>query len=526
MTVEIQEKFSGLAPAVSPMKLLPELAQVANNVRFEGGKLIPFSGILDVEDVPENTESLFKANIADGWLFNENPRSYVRPFLPGDTWGLTYFTDGTLFQYRPAGSALEYVGGLPRPDAPVLQTQDAGDTSTELKTRDQSYIVCWVDGHNRVGPTSDPSLSVTVGEGSTVRVMMPPLPGAQWYSTGASWRIFRSNTSSSGVGDYQFVEDVPISTIFYDDSYEPDELTYVAFSETWVAPPDDMVGLCLAPGDFLLGYTANEVYASEPSAPHAWPYSWGFQEQVKGIAVIQGGVLVVTDGQPWLLAGSSPNNIIKMPIESDAACVSPASLVDMGGVAFYAGKDGLYAAQGTSVVNITEAAFDETSWGAYQPSTIRAFKHEHFYVGFYGAMDDATGFLFDTVDKTFTTLTGLKVLAGSYDPWAEETHVLYESGTDIRHGVFDAGASLTGTWRSREINYPNLQSFSVLRLDADSYPQTVRVINDYETVTVPVLDDKMFKLPTGYKTKRLTYELEITDAVDRLVLATATGELV
>lgn len=524
MTVEIRDQFAGIAPAISPRKLPEPAAQVATNVTFDGGKLKPLQGILEETILALNAQSIFYRNETDGWLVSERVRDYVRPFVAADAFGLTYFTDGVQPRFVAAGSTALYDTGIPRPNAPTIEVADSGDLENPLLTRNQSYVAHWVDGFGRVGPTSLPTNAVNVGEGSTVTINRPPLPSGQFYAMGGVWRVFRSNTGSNDVANYQFVDELPLTTTVMSDGFEPDQLTYVAFSDSWVGPPAEMTGLMLASGDFLMGFTTNEVYASEVRVPHAWPYSWGFQEQVRGIAAIQGGVLVVTDGRPWLLAGSSPQNLQKVPIESHAACLSSRSLVDMGDMAIYAGKDGLYGASGTQVQNLTEGGFDEDSWSAYQPETIIGFRYENYYVGVYGT--EGKGFLFDFQQQKFVDLTGVSILNTAFNPWTQTTHVLYRLNGQIRRGKFDQGALLTGIWRSRQMMFPALQSFSAIRVQADEYPVTVRVFDDYGSVELQVANDRLRKLPSGFKSRSWAFELEVTGGVDLFVMATSTGEIV
>lgn len=533
MTVELQDQFGGIAPAISEKKLSPQLATLAENVRFEGGKLRPWRGLFRGQPVGSATESLFYRNQTDGWLFSDTPRDYVRPFMPADALGFTHFTDGAKPRYLVAGSPAEYDVALPPVTVPSATILDVGDDSNPLLMRRQSYVLVWVDGHGRVSRPSLASNSVDVGEGSTVRVNLPPAPVGNYYTVGAVWRIFRSNAGTQGIGSFQFVDEVADSETQYDDSFEPDELTYTVFSDTWEGPPDGMEGLVMAPGGVLLGYTANEVYASEPNVPYAWPYSWGFQEQVRGLAVIQGGVLVVTDGSPWLLVGSQPINMQPVRIESDAFCVSPRSLVDMGDMAIYASKDGLYAAQGSTVVNLMEGGMDEDSWAAYQPETIRGFKYENFYIGVYGAPNDGTAFVFDYEARAFVTLTGLNMVVGAHDPWTNEAYVIESEGANRYLSEFDAGDVLLGRWRSRTMMFPNKINFSALRLEADIYEiggdlqSKVLVWSDTNGwVEVDIEDGLLHKLPAGFKARRWQFEIQTQVGVDTLCLASSAGLIV
>lgn len=522
----IYDEFKGIAPKVSAKKLAKGFATDADNCYTRGGQLRPMKSILDIQNVLEGTKSVFYDQVAEDWVTSIDERDYVRPFLEGDTFKFTYFTDGVKPKFYVGGnSAQTYNLAIPRPSAPAVAQTVAG-TGDELTAVDVSYIVAWVDGFGRLGPTSDVSAIVqSVLEGFTVTITRPALPIAEnWNATGAMWRIYRANTGTSGT-EFQFIAEVPLSTSSYADSAEPDQLLEVAESELWIGPPDTAVGL-IQNGRSLFCYSDNEVYGSEPTVPHAFPYSWAFQEKVRGLVSMPNGVLVCTDGSPYLIAGSEPANMQKVALEGAYPCVSSKSIVDMGGEAIYASTRGLIGVSGMKVVNLTDALFEQINWLQFDPTTIRAFRYEDHYVGFFGDLNNATGFTFDAGTSDFKTISGLEVAGGAVNPDDNTVGVLYESGTDLRLGAFDAGTPLTFTWASGIEVKPNRIGHSAVRVEADGYPLTLSVSGDAETDVITIVDNEPHRLPIPYTARNWSISVSSDKAIDSIGVFESMGAVV
>ncbi len=140
---------------------------------------------------------------------------------------------------------------------------------------------------------------------------------------------------------------------------------------------------------------------SEPFQPHAWPVSYRItiDEPIVSIAATSNGLVVGTEGTPYLIAGSDPASMAAIRIESAEACLSKRSMVDMGETIMFAGPDGLIAASGVQVINATEQLLTPAQWQAdFYPSTITGFNWQGRYVGFYNTGSGYGGFIF--VPKT------------------------------------------------------------------------------------------------------------------------------
>jgi hypothetical protein len=479
MTKILLTDFSGMAPKILRSKLAEPLAVAAINTKFSAGGITPWRR-------PEHTvtsvsfatelKSIYPYN--GGWLVSGFPRQYVKSFIPGDIHNRIFYSDDAYPKVR-SGSA-SYRLGLPRPAAPIPSVTTPGDMTNITDVRNQSYVVTFVDNFGTEGPSSVPTASVEVGAGGVVNVDLTPcvLAGNYNMGVGSYLRLYRSNTGSGGEALYQYMTDVAYGTAFYTDSMAPEFLQEELQSSEWVAAPDDsplypdgpLASMVEYPGGILAGHSGNTLYFSYPYVPTAWPYSYPLSDDIMGLAVIQGGLLVTTTGRPRLFTGSDPSTMAEVPIESYEANVSAQSVVDMGEYAIYASPRGLVMCQGNTAELATADILDEASWAAYQPTTIVAWRYEDHYVARYGSPDDQTFFIYTPGEGTasFVQFSGVNAPAGFFDSDSGRLYVA-EPGvteTDYIISVFDHGAPLPLVWSK------------VFRMSDPVSLNCIRVVND------------------------------------------------
>lgn len=535
MTQILLEQFAGIAPKVHPTKLGDALATIAENVRFERASLTPINDIVDQGPVPNGTKSIYP--YAGTWLTSTFRRQYVGTLLPNDSRRRIYYTDVDYPKVRSGNQ--EFRLGLPRPAAPIVVVEEEGDLEDLTAMRVQAYTVCWVDAWGAEGPPSNITIPVEVGEGARVRVELPSVPtGAYNLGPGALIRIYRSNTGSEG-SLFQYLAEVPVGTGQILDDIESVDLQEAIPSDTWIGPPDDdrtrypdgpLRSLIELPGGILAGHTGNTICFSEPYLPHAWPLAYRISsaDKIVAIAMIQGGLFVATEGRPYLIVGSSPDALARIPIESTEACVSAESMVDMGDYAIYASANGLVAAAGNTAALITSEFFDDESWEAVQPETIRAMAYEGKYLAFYGDLDDGTGFIFDPRGETTSLVTfTAKVNAGYMDLSDGELYVVFKDPQgQWRRGHFDKGAPLSLNWQSKVFLTETPVSFSVVRVEADAYPVELELIADgVSRLTVSVPDDEPLRLPGGFVARKWQFRVSGATTINRIGLWDSMAEV-
>lgn len=535
MTLLALEEFGGLAPKIHPRKLAETLATVAENNRLDRGVVEPWKGINFLENTTNGSLSLYPYQ--GNFLVSSFRRQYVDSLRPNDVRERIYYTDSDYPKIR--SGAEEYRLGLPRPSVPATVTNDAGDKTNITNVFNASYVVTLVDVWGAEGPPSLPTASIELGSGHDVDVDLTPCTVVGDYNlgVGALFRIYRSNTGSESTL-FQYVDEVPYGTATFNDTVAPADLQEALPSQNWNAAPDDDVALypdgplqslIEMSGGILAGHTGNTVFLAEPYVPTAWPYYYSSELKVKAIAMIQGGIFCATEGRPFLLTGSHPAAMAMVPIESDQACVSPASMVAFGGYAIYASPDGLVLAEGNRAELITGEFFSKDEWAAYNPSSIHAYGYEGKYIGFYGDVTDGTGFIFDPRGgaNTFITLSGLNVAGGYWDVEQDLLQVIYEEATQYKIGDFDTGSALQYTRRTKKFMFPDPLALNIVRIDADSYPITFELFADgVSKGSWSFTSDQPVKLPGGYRAREYQFEVRGTGAITGIYISDSMGEMV
>ncbi len=356
-----------------------------------------------------------------------------------------------------------------------------------------SYVYTFVSSYGEEGPPSAASTVLTTDDNAVITVSNLSTAGAKsnnnFGSSAGTKRIYRSNTGSNTTA-FQFVAEVAMATTSYDDTSNNDELAEVIPSYYWVAPPDDdsstypdgpMKGLTALPNGIMAGFTGKRVCFSEPFLPHAWPtaYRMAIEDNIVGMKAVGNGLIVTTEGSPYLVAGSDPASMSAIKIESTQACLSKTSMVDMGQYVIYAGAEGLVAAAGTDVQIITEGLISPDQWqSTYYPSTINATLWKGRYLGFYNTGSGFGGFIFDPRGgkNALTGLTASALIRGAFtDPDDGNAYLIIANQIKkFQGGTTDQ----TYTWKSKDFVPPKPTSMGFVKVDAEAFPVTVKVYGD------------------------------------------------
>lgn len=284
-------------------------------------------------------------------------------------------------------------------------------------------------------------------------------------------------------------------------------------SDKYAAPPSDMQGLVAINDGMMAGFVGNVVYISEPGKPHAWPSENAktLEHDIVAMASVYGSLFVATEKYPYVLTGSTPDNMSVTRIDAVLPCVSARSLVSMNYGAVFATNEGLAVYSPTSGAQlITQNVFESDTWNAVlDPTTIVAgyYRDQYFAShssgGFTYAPDQQTGGQLVTLDDVFT--------ASHYD--ALNNIFYFTNGTDGTVYEWDdpTQARQTVQWRSKVIVSKDYVNFGAARIMADftaGKAITFRLYADKGLVfSTQVTDNKPFRLPSGYRSD--TYEVEV-----------------
>lgn len=534
--------FRGELPILDA-RLLPENnAQRARNVYLKRGTLKPERAPLIVESLSSvaNPSTLYRypsGNNGQGfwltWGMGRNVHVVKSPLASDDFsrvyWtgdgppkmgGISDITSGT--PPYPGGS---YRLGIPAPSSGPTASAPSNRAPVDERpptTLETSYVVTLV---SRFGEESAPSVPSNIIErwdmtggapaGGEVQLSLPGVPSGSHGIVAK--RIYRAESN----GIYQYVANVNASASEYLDSYTSAQLGRALPSVEWDMPDPRLQGLTALPGGILAGFFGNTLCFSEAYLPHAWPvaYQLAFKDNIVAIGATSSGLIVATQGQPYLVSGASPEAMSPMQLDVDQPCISERSLVDMGEYVIYAGHEGLVAAGGRDARVVTAEVFTKDQWQALNPSTMHAYRYDGRYLAFYsgGCMVFTPGEGVEFLDINAT---------GGYLDVASGTLYLIQNSAIKAWGQ---GNFMNYTWRSRLHEFPpGSAGFTCAKLIASNYPVRLIIRADGNTVLDSgITSSDMFRLPAGFTLCR-DWEVEIqgNNEVQSIQIATSPSELI
>jgi hypothetical protein len=548
--------FSGLNEKVSPRLLPEDMAQNAENVFLDSGRI---EGIkTDVNDPSEagsthpavnidgTTKTIFKASSSAWFTFTQDVDIIKSP-IKEDSHGRFYFTgSGTFPKYTSTsvgitGSgpfpAASYRLGLPTP-ASFTSDPSVDDTTAEdgATTSSRAYIYTEITTFGEEGPASLVTSSeiIDASNGSTVTLSLPAASSGNY--TIAKRRIYRTDLN----GVFRFVKDVSGTASGTTTEAVKDALLGEEIESTDnLAPPDDvtadhpdgpMLGITSMPNGITAGFSGNTLLFSEAYLPHSFPIrnQLTSKDDIVGIASIASGLLIVTKGKPLMASGTDPSAMAMVEIDANLPCTNKRSLVDMGEYAIYASPDGLVLASNSGINLITEQILTRDQWQSYYPSNIEAYEYEGKYIAFTWDGTNASskqGFLFDPRgQKNAFVKLDFYATAGFNDRENDELYLVI--GGVLKK--FARGTSnRTYTWKSKEFYTNRPISPGVAKVSADSYSSlTFKLFADGSLKhTQTVTNSEIFRLPGGYRAKAFEIQLEGIDVVNEVCVYESPQEI-
>jgi hypothetical protein len=258
------------------------------------------------------------------------------------------------------------------------------------------------------------------------------------------------------------------STTFTDD-FDVLGLLYLLESEEYDAPDEGMIGLVAAHNNILAGFVGNELCLSEPNKPWAWPISSRIvlPHQIVGLAPANGNsILVLTDGNPYIVVGSTPQAMQPTRLPVPYPCVSKRSIVDMGYGITWASHGGLVLYGGGGVDIVTKMMHDWDTWETIDHDSLLG----SFYNGAYLGCDGTQSFLFERGDQDSPgSLTTTATIFDSMHYSTSEGFLYFTDGAvgDIYEYNRSDQPSLSFTWKSKEIVTPAYLNIGAARVVGD-----------------------------------------------------------
>jgi VCBS repeat-containing protein len=481
-----------------------------------------------------NTKTIYR--YANQWLRWDTFVDAVKTPVIADEWERLFYTgDGDpkytyLGRFSPGGEANGFQLGVPAPNNIAPGAGDYVITATEsIFTEDRYYVYTYVTPLGEEGPPSLPSNKVSVGsnEGVTVTFSTEEL-GDYNLGSGAFRRVYRTGTGTTST-EYQYVADVPIAELTFDDTKLLEELGEVIPSVTWDPPPHSntpglgpLQGIITLPQGYLAGFTKNILCFSEQYMPSAWPvpYRLSFDSDIVGLGVAGNSVIVLTKTFPYLVTGGSPPNLAAVRVESAQACVSKESIVDGGKYVIYASPDGLIGVSEAGVENLTEELLTREQWHEYNPASIVGLYYEDMYLG----VSSTKAFIVNR-EGVWTDLPGFTIENGFNDLVADKLYILQSNGVI---GSFNEGANLSLEWKSKTFLSGRPTSIGACRIDNEG-SSTFRLYSSNDTFehsfSMTDNDVYVFRTPAGVLSDTWSFKVTGTGTVRSVTMASTIAEL-
>jgi hypothetical protein len=554
--------FRKMRNAISP-KLLPEqYAQLAIETDTRKGTLQSFDGTQKVTDLAKSgtLRTIFPL-VSDLWLhWNENVKLARAP-IANNEYHRVVFTGTDVPRYTDVNLAragggtrypeVSYALGLPQPEGKLRATVEqrplegafqllwdiAGTTDLQSGGRAaRSYSYTFVSANGDEGPPSEPSDIVFANDDDcAVLTDFAAMPTGAYNIEKV--RIYRT-VSGSGGFTWLLVDEVDMPVTTYKDCKLESELGASMTSALYSPPPENLQGVVAMANGMLAGFVGNAVYFSEPYQGHAWPedYTRYVDHDIIGLSSSGNMVYILTKGWPYVAIGNHPTTIALTKLDKAQACVSAASIADMGGGVIYAAEDGLVAILGgTTVTMLTDQTVDHKFWRSLNPSSMLGVYHNNRYYGFYEApaqpdpqLPAAGGFVYDTRgDKQELMMLNLHTTAAYGDPITGDLFFVQKNGAANELWRWDADPANKRpfVWRSR-ITESNLRNLEAARISARAWPVRFRLyVEGNEVFQRDVTNSEPFRLPTGYQARNVEIQVEASVEIDSVMLADYVGEL-
>ena len=532
--------FAGENRAMHPT-LIPEAAGTYSlNQKPAKGDLRPWHNLLTVATVASGTQNIYRMGrdtVSDTnyWLAwpGPDPVHVVRGPNAIDTQERTYYTGNGEPRWTDQVKAISGAAypasfrklGVPAPTSALTVALGTEGDHTGLYPNDYYYTYTFVtvdDEESAPAPVS--SRLVRYVNDTAVMSGFAAAP-AGYSSVINRVRVYRTQTGSDTTSFF-FLREDPISGL---STLEDDnrQLQEVLETKGWLPPPADLKCLTGMWGGMMAGISGRGIRLCEPNVAYAWPIAYEYvplDYSPVALGTFGQNLVVLTNGAPLILSGTSPDSMDEMPLDFVQACLSVRSVVSMGHGVAWASPDGLaYIGSGGPRL-LTAGILDRDEWQKLNPSSIIGCMYEGRYIASY--LDGATrkGFVLDPSNPQGIYFTDIGFTAAYTDDLQDALYVLV--GTSVRKWDAATSSKICG-FRSRLFRVPRpISAPSCAQVLADSYPVLLTVYADGQVVfEANVESSEPIRLPGGYHATEFQLEVSTLTPVQSVAIAHSFDEL-
>jgi hypothetical protein len=561
--------FKGEIPRRADRLLGGNVAMVSSNARLDDGNVTPFRESALIETLQSAASTIYLHN--DTWLSFAAQADIATGPVAQDRLYYTTLTGAPRVIANDADYPLALAAPANAPTAAMVGTLD-----TELA---ESFVYAYTfvtefDEESAPSPASD---AILWSPGNTVSLSdMDAAPTGRGIDRR---RIYRSQTSASGITDLYFVAEIPVANTTYTHDLEANPLQEVLPSADFDPPVDTLDGLTAMSNGMMAGFSGREVFFCEPYIPHAWPqkYSLTVDHDIVALSAFGSTLAVLTTATPYIIQGTAPENMIMQRMEANLPCVSRRGVVDLGYAAAYPSADGLIVISASGTQLASRNLFTRDDWRELSPSTMFAASYDGRYAFGYsdGAIDslnggeavldpanpdsyngggpsssllgfvnydggspltkaaiNAIGFIDLTGEQPYFLRTDPE-FAGSPDAFflnpADGNLYFLSNTTEVRQFDNRSRPTTTYRWRSKAFYTPSPVSFAAIMVEADTTPAqtvlTTRIFADGKLVHQTDKFNTPQRLPSGFRSKEWQIEIEGSAEVTSISIGQTLEEL-
>jgi len=257
-----------------------------------------------------------------------------------------------------------------------------------------------------------------------------------------------------------FVDNIPVTS-----------LTVTLPSTNWNQPNSAMVGIKAIHNNMMVGFFGNTLCFCEPSFPHAWPIRYRIQLTDTIVAVGNFGtsLVVLTTGRPWLVQGSSPTSMNKVQMDYILPCSNKRSVVNMGFGVCWASPGGL--AMYSSQTGGQFMTMFVHSWESWKSGVDFDSMYGRYYNNKYFACHDTGTFMFERDEKIGGYLTSIsqRFTAGFYNEALAQFFFVDDIGTGPLLYLWDGDDEpyMSLDWHSKNVVAKEPVNYGAARVIAD-----------------------------------------------------------
>lgn len=545
MTTLSIRKFNGEIPRLPADRLPEDAAQTAINCEFAHGELRPLKALgthYTVAASAQPCRALFTADGVNFFAWNMPTRAYLHPTIDDTANRVIYHTQGQKLKVatlagmkainlNPEPPSAPFDLGVTRPAAPAVSLGAATPGDPETVALVATVVNVW-------GEESAPSNPVLfdrrAGQSATYTVTHTATAGQQAIN---GINFYRTYPSQQGTTEYFLINSTPAAlsggTASITDASDTPQTTTNLTSTEWDTPPALPNNLTYVGNGFFAIGSGKDIVFSEPYRPHAWPYRMTLPHGVVGIIAVEGGILVTTQAQTYLVSGAHPSQMSQQLLPVEQAGWSSMAMARIAGAAVFASNDGLVSVYGGQPsMKESQSLFMRADWrGKYSTARLNLRLHQH------------DGRLMGLIDPSYPTnssaepfLLQLDEAAGSYCRLdvGQPIYNAAVSGTTDQLFVTTAtgfaefagsSSNLAYEWLSGERLFPMPVNFACGVVDAVG-TGTLKVYGDgVLRGTVAISGRTSFRLAGGQPCHRWSVNVTGSATIREISLAQSFAEL-